>query len=104
MYRSYLPSAVRITARLAVYRIWITGVGTVSSSTRSPVSARTHRAFRLCQRLRAGGGPWVNVLDPRQKPASVAEWRQRYPAFAVALYPAQVPSEAPVLGLSRSKP
>jgi hypothetical protein len=43
-------------------------------------------------------GPWVNVLDPRQKPASVAEWRQRYPAFAVALYPAQVQPEAPVLG------
>jgi hypothetical protein len=43
-------------------------------------------------------GLWVNVLDPRQKPASVAEWRQRYPALAAALYPVQVPPEAPVFG------
>jgi hypothetical protein len=43
-------------------------------------------------------GQWVNLLDPTQPPASVAEWRQRHPEHGVVLYAARALPHAPLFG------
>lgn len=48
--------------------------------------------------------PWVNVLNPGQPAASVAEWQQNHPGQVVVLYPDRRPPQAHVFGTPEELP
>ncbi len=54
--------------------------------------------IRLVPKSTRNTRQWVNVLDPAQLPASVAEWQQRHPEQGVVLYPTRSLPHAPLFG------
>jgi hypothetical protein len=71
-----------------------------------PLSGEETRLPRipLVPASRRRNAPWVNVLNPGQPAASVAEWQQNHPGQVVVLYPDRRPPQAPVFGTPEELP